>query len=421
MARIIEQKMLALDDMQPFPGNARRGNVAKIRESLRRNGQYRPVVVQKDTGYILAGNHTWQAAQAEGMEGLHATIVECDETEAKRIVLVDNKSNDEAGYDNLALAELLKSMDGDFEGSGFEAREFNRIMDQLAGTDGTADDPKRGVPIPANAKTQAGHIYKLGPHRLACGDSLSPATYAALMEDSSARLVVTSPPYNQDIDKFQSSGFVPSNSAFIDRMQQAYADSKPEAEYRAEQANLLKLLAENTTDDASLFYNHKVRYRDREVVHPFDIVRLQPDLWRVRQEIVWDRRNSMTQNARMFMPCDERIYWLTKGDFLFNDTSEVKAYSTVWEITPRSEISISAPFPIEIPIRAIQACSERGDLVLEPYGGSGTTLIACEQLGRPCAAVEINPAFCDVIIGRWEAFTGGIAELVDEFDPEEGI
>jgi hypothetical protein len=201
------------------------------------------------------------------------------------------------------------------------------------------------------------------------------------------------------------------NPAWVKRMASAYGDSRPEPEYQAEQVAILDSIFDLTTDDASIFYNHKHRYRDKQVVSPMEWLRLTK--WRLRQEIIWDRAGSITLNARMFMPSDERIYWLTKGGFLFNDDTNIKSWSTIWKINPKAVEGVSAPYPVEIPARPIQACSEAGDLILEPYAGSGTTLVAAEQLGRRCHAIEINPAYVDVCCQRWAKLTGKTPTLED--------
>lgn len=398
-----------VDKLTPYPGNARIGDVGTIRESLRTLGQYRPIVVQKSTGHILAGNHTWQAAKEEGYTEIDVTYVDCNDEQARKIVLVDNKANDKGGYNKDALAELLSGLEGDFEGTGFNPDELTKLLDELApkGGDGDTGSGFGGPP-----RVQPGDVWVLGQHRLMCGDSTELGDLGILLNGDAARLVVTSPPYNQKLDAFKPSGMQKENPAWVERMAGAYEDSRPEDEYQDEQVALLDSLVHFTGEDASIFYNHKHRYRDREVVSPLVEWLTRLENWRLRQEIVWDRQGSITLNAKMFMPCDERIYWLTRGDkFVFNDTPEVKAYSTVWDIAPRADVKVSAPYPIELPQRCIQASSMRDDIVLDPYGGSGTTLMACENLGRRGYMLERNPAYCDVIIARWEAVSGITARI----------
>jgi len=201
--------------------------------------------------------------------------------------------------------------------------------------------------------------------------------------------------------------------AFVNRMASSYADSLPEPEYQEGQKALLRLWAQHVTPNASCYYNHKIRYRDKAIVSPFSW--LVDCGWSIRQEIIWDRGSSITLNARMFIPADERIYWLRVGDdFVFNDTVEIKSWSTVWQVAAKNDVAISAAFATEIPTRCISASSSDGDIVAEPYCGSGTTIIACENLRRKCRAVEISPAYVAVALERFYVATSKTPVLLAE-------
>lgn len=237
-------------------------------------------------------------------------------------------------------------------------------------------------------------------HRLYVGSCLASDTYHIVTHNypkppSLAKLVVTSPPYNQDLSTFRPTGMQMENDSFVQRMRGAYQDSKPEDEYQAEQVQMFNNMLHFTTPDASFFYNHKNRIRESEVISPLDWVRHKQIDWKLRLEIVWDRASSITLNARMFVPCDERIYWLVKDpqNFYFADTTEIKAYTTVWRFAARNEQDFSAPFPNELPHRCIVACSELGDIVLDPYSGTGTTIAECERLSRVGYGIEIDPRY----------------------------
>lgn len=229
-------------------------------------------------------------------------------------------------------------------------------------------------------------------HRIVCGDALDDGSYFMATQSKPPRLVITSPPYNQNIDTFKASGMQTEGTGFVDRMRTAYQDSLPEEQYQAQQILMLQLVHQYTASNASFFYNHKLRYRDRSPVCPLDWLLKSPWVW--RSEIIWDRGSGITLNARMFIPADERIYWLYKGsEFLFNDVAEVKAWSTVWKFAAHNEADFSAAFPNELPYRCIVACSEIGDAVLDPYLGSGTTMVVAEQNKRICYGIEKNPNF----------------------------
>jgi DNA modification methylase len=410
-----EYRTVKLHEVKPYPGNARRGDVDLIRGSLRELDQYKDIIVQKSTDFILAGNHTWLAAQAEGRDDIDIAVIDVDDATARKIVAVDNRANDKATYDPADLAALLEGLDGDFTGTGFDQPDLDKLLDSLAPRD--LDDG--GVPpIPVGSDLPAGALFQLGQHRLICGRNDDPDILQALFEgepEQPVALTVTSPPYNQNLDDFKPSGMGkndPTWTAWVERMADSYEDSKPEPESQEEQVQLLNAVHDLTRPGGAMVYNHKVRYRDKEVLHPYLFVIRSK--WTVRQEVVWDRAVSITFNARMFIPRDERLYWLTKdgADWYFANTTDVKNYGSIWHIAPRTEIKMSAPFPTEVPHRAIESLSERGDLVFEPYSGTGTTIIAAETLARRCFAVEVNPVYVMAAVHRWQALTGETAERI---------
>lgn len=138
--------MVPIKKLKYYPGNARLGDLDMIKESLEYHGQYRPVVVQKSTGHILAGNHTVKAAKALGWSEVAATYVDVDDDQAARIVAVDNRANDKATYDDEALIDLLRSFDESeegFEGTGFDSDYLEEMLEALDGEDGDEDQPEK--------------------------------------------------------------------------------------------------------------------------------------------------------------------------------------------------------------------------------------------------------------------------------------
>jgi ParB-like chromosome segregation protein Spo0J len=143
-ARFLETREVALDSLERFPGNARRGNVGEIRKSIKRHGQYRSLVVRSHDGKltVLAGNHTADALEAEGRETARCEVIECTDDEARRINLADNRLSDIAADDDAALAELLAALDGDLEGTGWDVYDIDGLADKLGdkGGDAPTDD-----------------------------------------------------------------------------------------------------------------------------------------------------------------------------------------------------------------------------------------------------------------------------------------
>lgn len=411
MAERVAMKRVPLAALKPAPWNPRQIKDARFKNlcaSITADPEFmerRPILALLD-GTIYAGNMRYRAVSHLGWTDVPAIVEDLDERLARERALRDNAQWGEwEPADLAAFVYDLKTQGSDLTLLGFESVEIDKL---LAAANGDAQEDE--VPEPPKVPiTQPGDLWLLGEHRLLCGDSTNLTDVERLMDGQKARLVVTSPPYNQNLDTFKPSGMQKEHPSFVKRMAASYADSLPEDEYRAQQIDMLNGLWAVTTDDASVFYNHKHRYREMRVVSPLEWV--WQTGWALRQEIIWDRTSSMTLNARMFMPSDERVYWLFKGDsFYFADTADVKAWSTVWRIAAQNEVSVSAPFANEVPARIIRACSEMGDLVYDPYGGSGTTLIMAERAGRLAVSMEITPAYCDVIVQRWEALTGRNAE-----------
>lgn len=218
-----------------------------------------------------------------------------------------------------------------------------------------------------------------------------------LPQIGSFNTVVTSPPYNQKLDQIKPSGFkAEGNAIWADRIASSYFDSLPEDQYQREQVDLLNLLFDRSAGNASLFYNHKCRWRDKVLLHPLDIFR--QSRWSLRQEIIWSRDGSLTQNAKMFPPSEERILWGFKGSWKWNPESN--KWMSVWKINSVHNSAHPVAFPLEIPSRCIEATTDNGDTVLDPYCGSGTTGVACIQACRAFIGIERDPRYFEIAVNR---------------------
>jgi site-specific DNA-methyltransferase (adenine-specific) len=226
------------------------------------------------------------------------------------------------------------------------------------------------------------------------------------LPDQSVDLTVTSPPYNQRIDSFKPSG-MQKGWRWAEKIAGGYFDSLTEQEYNDWQAEVLRAVHRVTKEGGSCFYNHKLRWRDGIIMHPIDIVRGSP--FRLRQELIWRRDGSLTLNARMFAPNDERIYWLAKGRHKWNQ-SEV-GHLSVWQLNSVKSSEHACQFPIEIPARAIRATTDREDVVLDPFMGSGTTVLAAHESGRKAIGIEINEAYCELAAKRLSRFSQSVLPM----------
>lgn len=244
-------------------------------------------------------------------------------------------------------------------------------------------------------------VYETQRVQVWCGDNRD-----VLPRISGVALTVTSPPYNgmmtrQTIGDTITDPGAPSTRAWRDRTAKlAYDDELPEDEYRAQLAHVASLVYAASLPGASFFWNHKVRYRGGVWSHPLDLVRTF-DGWQLAQEIVWARSGGFSGPPNAFLVTEERIYWLVRSDAkrTFNNT-RARGWGTVWPMAHESYLGHPCPFPSQLPTRCILACSKRGDLVLDPYGGSGTTALAALRLGRRAVVIERDEQFADQIVQR---------------------
>jgi len=217
--------------------------------------------------------------------------------------------------------------------------------------------------------------------------------------------VVTSPPYNvlhtipehgsgmrkPPEGKKTARGGAGFHAALASR---GYDDKTNEAAYQSWQNDIFSAIP--CADKASLFYNHQERWIDGECVHP--VRWFSPVGWSLRQEIIWDRSVGMMLNARMFCRYDERILWFVRGRWKWNQS--FVGLGTVWRIACEQNKPHPVAYPLEIPRRCIAAATDPGDLVLDPFMGSGTTLVAAKDLGRKAIGIEIEEKYCEIAARR---------------------
>lgn len=389
---------LAVDitTLKPYPSNARRGDIDTIKESLRVNGQYRPVVVNRRTMEVLAGNHTLQAAQALEWTHVAATFVDATDEQARRIVLIDNRANDIATYDDEALAELLQELDGDFAGTGFDAAALDELMSSLSG--GFSREKKDAAPdLPADAVTQPGDVIELGRHTLICGDSLDPDVLDAALGGCFADLLVTDPPYmvsyGDSWDTYGAShhrqdGKKVANDNLTGQQAIDFID--------AAIANALRFVKPggcfyvfSPPGDTELDFRLAIRKAGEQV----------------RCVIVWVKDKFVFGRSEFHYRHEVVMFgWRSgAGHFTVGDRTQ----DTIWEYDkPARSKAHPTMKPVEMLERMIENNSRPNEIVLDPFGGSGSTLIACETTGRSCATVELDPRYCDVIVERYENLTG---------------
>jgi DNA modification methylase len=380
---------IAIGSLKRFPGNPRRGDVAAIKESLEVNGQYRPIVVNRPTMEVLAGNHTLAAAIELGWKEIAITYVDADPERAKRIVLADNRTNDLAGYDSEALVELLSDLE-DFEGTGYAQDDLDELLDELdrEGDQGEDDPPPR----PAKAKTKLGDLYLLGRHRLVCGDARYPTTYQRLLGNERIDLVWTDPPYGVDYEgktaeALQIQGDTPADLAELLSASFAAADT------------VLKR-------GARIYICHPSGERSLPFIDAF-----LAQKWKLRQELIWVKDAFVLGHADYHFRHEAILYGHKPGQGRigrgsggwFGNDSQSSVLEVPKPSASREHPTMKPPELIEI---ALRNSSRRSQLILDPFAGSGSTLVASEECGRASRLIEIDPRYCDVIVQRFESLSG---------------
>jgi hypothetical protein len=416
--RIVEYGVKRADQFQAHPRNWRthpKHQRAALAASLGGVGWVDAVTENAQTGHLIDGHERiWQALEQGDDTPVPFIAVNLTEDEELLVLATFDPITQMATRDEALLEGLLADLR---QTDMIQADErLNALLHQVAADAGVAygeyaaaGDPgaqlDRAEALREQWGTARGQVWEIPSatvagraHHVMCGDSTNAEDVERLMGGKKAALIVTSPPYNQHIDQFSPSG-MHKEGHWVSKVEQlAYKDSKPEDEYQAEQSKGLQLWFGIVKDCGSLFYNHKNRYRGKRVVSPLAWL---PGPFNLRQEIIWSRPGSVTQNARMFLPSDERIYWLYKGDdFFFNDTTDIKSWSTVWNIGLEINKDHAVGFPVELPKRCISACSVLGDLTVDVYAGSGTTIVAAEQTGRIAYGLDIEPKYVGVCLQR---------------------
>jgi DNA modification methylase len=386
-----------ISDLTLDPQNARthsQKNLDAIKASLTQFGQRKPIVITSE-GLVLAGNGTLEAAKSLGWDHIDVTItpVDWDLNTARAYALADNRTAELAEWDENVLAkQLLELIDVDFdiEALGFELPE-PEIQPE-------PDDAPSIEEV--EHRTKLGQLWKLGDHLLYCGDSTEEATFTRLMEDGKAHLIWTDPPWNVNygaVDEGNEQGY---------RVRTIMNDHMNEGQWDEFVAQFCATLKEHSEPGAPIYLvmsaqEWPVIDRNlREVgFHWSSTV-----IW-AKDRLVLSRKDYHTQY--------EPIWYGWNADAARLAVVEDRKQSDVWEIQRpgRSELHPTMK-PIELVQKSIVNSSKPGNIVLDSFGGSGSTLIACEQTNRKCRMVELDPQYCDVILARWEKFTGKTAELL---------
>jgi DNA modification methylase len=416
-----------IKDVIPYENNPRLNDdaVDAVAKSLQEFGWRQPIVVDSD-GVIIVGHTRWKAALKLGLKEAPVHVAtDLTEAQVKAYRLADNQTASIAEWDyDLLPIEIgqLQNMGFDIPIIGFSEDALAEIMDP-----GVADgltDPDAVPEPPDEAITKTGDIWILGDHRLMCGDSGSEADLDRLLDGAGIQLVNTDPPYNVKVEPRSNNAIAAGLSSFSNTHHQNF-----DVERHPEKAS-------GTT--------RKLRPKDRPLENDFvtdeefdallhawfgNIARvLEPGraayIWGgyancanypsalkeaglyFSQAIIWDKEHPVL-TRKDFMGAHEWCFytWREGAAHKFFGPTNATDLWHIKKISPQKMVHLTEK-PVELAVRAIQYSSQMGDNVLDLFGGSGSTLIACEQTGRKAFLMELDTLYCDVIVSRWEQFTG---------------
>lgn len=416
--RQLQIEHLGPDRLRPWPKNARthsKKQVRQIAESIRTFGFTNPVLID-NSDTVLAGHGRVVAAKLLGMADVPCVRLEHMTPEQKRAyVLADNKLALNAGWDDEILAEELKQLleiDLDFDVSvtGFSIAEIDGLVEGLEPEEpgDPADDRLPGTDVPARCRP--GDIWQLGPHRLLCGSALEPDTVAALMDGKKARMVFTDPPYNVPID-----GHVGGSGSIRHREFAMASGEMTTAQFTAFLEISCRNLAAFSLDGSIHFICMDWRHLG-EMRSAADGVYSE-----LKNLIVWVKDNGGM--GTFYRSRHELIFAFKNGTAPHINSFELGQHgryrTNVWHYRGvntlkagrMDELALHPTVkPVQMIADAIKDVSCRGDIVLDLFGGSGSTLIAAHKTGRRACLCELDPIYCDRILARWEAYAKDEAE-----------
>ncbi len=391
---IIEKKNTA--DLLPADYNPRKdlkpgdAEYEKLKRSIEQFGYVEPVIWNKTTGRVVGGHQRLKVLMDMGMTEVDCVVVEMDEDKEKALNIALNKISGDWDKDKLALLIAdLQGADFDVSLTGFEPAEIDDLFKDTL-KDGVKDDDfDVGAELEKPTMTKHGDIWTLGRHRLICGDSTKAETYDLLMGSTKANLVITDPPYNVNYEG--SAGKIKNDNMADDAFYNFLLDAYTQ-------------MHSAMADDASIYVFHAdtegLNFRKAFADAGFYLSGCC--IWK-KQSLVLGRSPYQWQHE----PC---LYgWKKNGKHQWYTG---RKETTIWEFDkPKKNGDHPTMKPIPLLAYPIMNSSMSNSVVLDPFGGSGSTLIACEQTDRICYTVELDEKFCDVIVKRYIEQVGGSDEV----------
>lgn len=389
----IEWKDIA--SVKPYARNAKKHDetqIANVAESIKQFGWQQPIVCDAD-GIIIIGHCRLLAAKKLGLKKVPVkTVDNLSEEQVKKLRALDNKLN-ESDWDFDLLAEDIGELD--FSGFDIDWGFPENVEEKEIIEDEPPEVDEESEPI-----CKLGDIWQLGRHKLICGDSTDKATVERLMDGEKADMVFTDPPYNVAIG---------SKNAFLNSVQpsgRCTEDIAGDKGMTDEEISeklwkpAFQNLRDSAKDDCSIYCT-----MPQGGAHMMMMMMCSAS-WQVKHELMWLKNSPTFSMGRLDYDYKHEpiLYGWAKSH---NFYGKGKFTKSVWEIDKPKKCDLHPTMkPIELIANALKNSSKENDLIIDFFGGSGSTLIACEQLNRRCYMLELSPKYCDVIIRRWENLTG---------------
>lgn len=393
----------SVEALIPYAANSRThsdAQVAQIAASIKEFGWTNPILIDGENG-IIAGHGRLLAARKLGLEEVPCVMLDhLSKAQQRALVIADNQLAMNAGWDMAMLAaeiEDLKLGDFDIDLLGFDDKFLDELLDS-APTEGLTDED--AVPeMPETPKTVLGDVWVLGNHRLMCGDSTSVTAFDQLMDNAKADMIFTDPPYGMSYGGGRAAGDhaldKKTGGVKIKAHGMILNDDLQGDDLIALVRDAIATSSASMKEGGALYACFTWRtYAEFEAG-------LESCGLKVKACIVWDKKSIGLGNSH-YRPQHEFIFYC--GGQWYGDKSQ----ADVWHMSRGATGNYVHPTqkPVELVERALNNSSKAGDVVIDCFGGSGSTLIACEKTNRHARLMELDPKYCDVIIKRWQDFTG---------------
>lgn len=382
--------------LQPAPYNPRvidEDNYERLKESVRRFGLVDPILVNGRTGLVVSGHQRLRAAIDIGIERVPIRHLDLSEDQERALNIALNNPALMGEYDDAKLAELLAGLPDDLQAlTGFDEKEISRLLDAAGAGAGTGGEDPDALPQEVEARSKAGEVYELGPHRLACGDCRDDGLVARLFGDDVASMIWTDPPYGIDLATTDEQ----CNDAGYGRRKDGKAVLNDNLTPDATEQLIRDAFRIARCSPGSSIYAAAAGNMLANAIRAFD-----GSGFTFKWHLVWVKDTASFSRADYHFQHESILYgWKEDGAHYFTDD---RTQTSVFSVArPKALPDHPTMKPVELIESMIRNSSLRGQIVYDPFGGSGSTLIAADRLDRRAFLVELSPHYCDVIRARYE-------------------